>query len=296
MGLRCLSAIYDLKKDSLAAIMTLDDRNDARNVYEGFQDFAAKKQIALFVAKDRTDSERIIREIKPDLCLVVGWYWLFSKETLGLAGRGFVGIHNSLLPKYRGGSPLVWAMINGEKRVGLSLFSMTEGMDDGPVWGQKRVRVGDNDQISQILERLESKALELLQEKYSGMLEGTIRPVRQNVRSATYCAQRFPGDGMIDWRKPAKEIHDFVRAQSDPYPGAFTTHDAKKLLIWRAHLVNMTYYGTPGQVARAGRDGVYVICGDHRPLVLDIVELEGGSREAANTIVKSFKTRFRSPS
>jgi methionyl-tRNA formyltransferase len=293
MGLECLKRIHALDPDALLAVMTVDDRSDTRTVYDDFVTFSTDNKVKIRVARNRAESENIVDELRPDLCIVVGWYWLFSNEILRKVRRGFVGIHNSLLPKYRGGSPLVWAMINGEKKTGLSLFSMSEGIDNGLVWAQKSVTIGHNDYVSDVLEKLEKNALHLLEEKYILLIRGKLRPSKQNERYATYCAQRFPADGLINWNLPAKRVYNFIRAQSHPYPGAFTLFEGKKLVIWKAHLQTMTYYGTPGQVARVANDGVYVICGDQKPIVLDVVEQEGsGGAQPANAIIRSFKIRF----
>jgi methionyl-tRNA formyltransferase len=216
---------------------------------------------------------------------------MIGDETLEVASYGFLGMHNSSLPKYRGGSPLVWTMINGEKQAGLSLFSFTKGIDEGDIWAQESVEIGPDDYIADILMKLEAKAIALLREKYLDILNGKLKPVPQNHNLATYCAMRIPEDGLIDWHKPSQGVYNFIRAQSDPYPGAFTISEGKKLIIWRAHPSPITYYGTPGQVARISPDGVYVICGDNTPLICDFVELDG-KKDAASKTIKSIKTRL----
>src|SRR5262249_7680476 len=102
---------------------------------------------------------------------------------------------------------------------------------------------------------------------------------------------RQPADGNIDWTQPARDVFNFIRAQSDPYPGAFTYVDGQELRIWKARLFDDVYFGTPGQVARIASDGVTVVCGDHRALVLEDVEMSG-KRGRANELIKSIKLRM----
>jgi methionyl-tRNA formyltransferase len=293
LGLNCLRRVWELDPNSLAGIVTFDDTSDTRTVFDQFLSFAEKTGVPLLVAKNRLEAENAICAFHPNICLVVGWYWLITRKTLDRVPRGLLGIHNSLLPRYRGCAPLVWAMINGEPEVGLSLFSFTDGMDDGHIWGQTSVTVGKNDYIADVLEQLESKALALLSDVWLSILDGKVQPVAQDHSQATFCGLRTPDDGQIDWTRPAAEVYNFIRAQSAPYPGAFTSvSGTQKLTIWRARPVDVYFSGTPGQVAEIRQDGVYVICGDNRPLLLEEVSPAGGGKMRAREVLKSLKTRL----
>jgi methionyl-tRNA formyltransferase len=291
LGLRVLQEMHLLSPATLMGVVTIDDTTDTRTKFADFQVFAERHGVELRVAKNRKHSEQIIEELKPDLCLVVGWYWLISNAVLDTVPFGFIGIHNSLLPRFRGGSPLIWPIIRGEREVGFSFFSLAPGLDDGPIWAQGSVSVAEDDYISSVLKRLEEKAIDVLRDTYPRLLGCSIKPVEQNHELATYCAQRFPGDGNINWHEPARAVYNFIRAQSDPYPGAFTYLEGRELRIWKARLFRNPYLGTPGQVARRASDGVYVICGDDRAIILEEME-SGGKRGQANDFIKSIKGRM----
>jgi methionyl-tRNA formyltransferase len=293
LGLRVLQEMYLLSPETLIGILTVDDTNDTRTALDGFQDFASANNLNLYIAKSRKQSEQIVMNLQPDLCIVVGWYWLISDATINCVPSGFVGLHNSLLPKYRGGSPLIWALINNEAEVGFSFFTFTSGMDDGPIWAQGSIFVDERDYISCVLKKFEDKAVEVFREKYLLMLDGSIRPLEQRHESATYCAQRFPDDGNIDWQNRARDVCSFIRAQSDPYPGAYTYLEGNKITIWKAKIFEFSYYGMPGQVARISSDGVYVICGDNRAIILEEVQVDG-NRGKANYFITSIKGRMAS--
>lgn len=285
--------MYRLNPESLKAIITIDDRKDTRTVYNDIIDFWEKHNIRLYVVKNRNQFREAIYNLKPELCIVVCWYWLIGKEVLSFVPKGFIGIHHSLLPKYRGSSPLVWQMINGEKEVGTSIFSFTEDMDAGDIWHQEIVKITAKDYIKDALDKLENKVLNWFRKNYLNILNDKIQPFPQEHSQATYCAQRFPFDGQIDWNKSSTEIYNYIRAQSEPYPGAFTHFNGKKLTIWRARPLDVTYYGEAGQVARVSKEGVYVICGDQKPIILETVQLENDEEKPANNVIKSFKTRFQ---
>jgi len=291
LGLRVLKEIQSLSPNTLIGAITIDDKSDTRTALTDFKELSITTGLPLYVAKNRKHSEETIRNLKPDLCLVVGWYWLISEEILRLIPYGFIGIHYSLLPKYRGGSPLIWAIINDEREVGFSLFSFAEGIDDGPLWAQGTVTVEDGDYVSDTLRKLEEKTIEVLLKKYPSIINGTITPVEQRHELATYCAQRLPNDGNVNWYKPARYVYNFIRAQSDPYPGAFTWYENGMLRIWKARLFEYEYSGTPGQVAKIDSDGVYVICGDNRAVIVEEVEI-AGKRGEAKKFIKSIKARL----
>jgi methionyl-tRNA formyltransferase len=291
LGLRVLREVHSLSPATLIGAVTIDDSSDTRTKFSDFQVFAKSHQVELSVASNRKHSEQIINELKPDLCLVVGWYWLISKPVLDSVPFGFVGLHTSLLPKFRGGSPLVWSIIKDEREVGFSFYSFTAGMDDGPIWARASVSVDEHDYISSILNKLEIKAIEVLRQIYPQLLSCSIEPIEQNHELATYYTRRFPSHGNINWHEPARAVYNFIRAQSEPYPGAFTHFQGEKLTVWRAALSRDNCIGQPGQVARRASEGVYIICGDDRAIILEEIQL-GGKRGKAGDFIKSVKGRM----
>jgi methionyl-tRNA formyltransferase len=291
LGLSILKEIYLLSPDTLLGVITIDDHDDTRTMFKEFQKFSDTNKIKLYVAKNKQHSEEIITDLQPDLCLVVCWYWLLSNKILELVPYGLIGIHNSLLPKYRGGSPLINQIINGETNVGFSVFSFSYEMDNGKIWLQEKITVEKDDYISDIMKKLEEKTIESIHQNYVSILKESIKPVEQKHHLATFCAQRFPDDGNINWNKSSWDVYNFIRAQSDPYPGAFTPYKNSVIKIWKAKIFENKYYGEPGQVARITDDGVYVICGNNTAIILQDIEYENG-REKANKVIKSIKTRF----
>jgi methionyl-tRNA formyltransferase len=291
IGLAVLREMHRLAPQYLVGAITIDDRSDARSVHADLVAFCAGSRLALRIAASRTEAEAVIAELRPDLCIVVGWYWLIAHATLGLAPAGFHGIHNSSLPRYRGGSPLVWQMINGEPRAGFSIFRLTSGMDDGPIWAQGSVPIGPQDHIADVLRNLERESVSAFGRVYERLLDGRHLPEAQPVDGISFCAQRTPADGLIDWSLPAPRVFDFVRAQSEPYPGAFTFFQGDKLIIWRARVFEHPYFGAPGQIARIAAPGIHAICGGGTALTLLDVQINE-VRGAASDLVRSAKFRL----
>jgi methionyl-tRNA formyltransferase len=174
---------------------------------------------------------------QPDAFLVVGWYHLVPRRWRDLAPA--YGLHASLLPDYRGGAPLVWAIINGERKTGLTLFRLDDGVDKGPIVGQASTYIDSDDTIASVYTRVEELAVALLSEHLPALAAGTARLLVQDESRRRLFRQRGPEDGLVDWQKSAHELHNFVRAQTRPYPGAFTTWEGRKLRLWRAREANL---------------------------------------------------------
>lgn len=293
IGLRVLKLLQEVCPAELQAVFTMDDRADSRTEYAAIHAFCAEKELPLQIPANRKQTEEMVAAFQPDLCFVTGWYWLFSEVILGLPKAGFVGIHHSLLPKYRGGAPVVWALINGESEVGSSLFQFTPEMDDGPLWGQISVPVGFDETIGEVLPRLEQAMLDELRSILPEMLDGSRQPVEQDQTQATYGSQRTPEDGLIDWSWSAERVHHFIRAQSSPYPGAFSWLKGEKITILKARLMQERFDGPSGQVVRIMPEGVIVTCGERGAVVLEQLQC-GGAVHPAREVIQSIRSRFSS--
>jgi methionyl-tRNA formyltransferase len=185
--------------------------------------------------KRTKDYYKTIEQLNLDLLLVLGWYYMVPEKIRSLARLGAWGIHASLLPEYAGGAPLNWAIINGEKKTGVTLFRMEDGIDDGDIIMQRAFSISIDDTIKNVYEKatLESKKFLV-----KTLIKGSkIKFKKQDKTKIKVYSQRSPEDGEIDLKKNAIDIHNFIRAQSDPYPGAFIkTVDGKKIIIEKAKI------------------------------------------------------------
>lgn len=210
--------------------------------FHSFAELAARNNIPLVnVEKKMTDSEYLetLRSWRPDFGLVIGWYYMVPQAIRSIFPKGVAGIHASLLPKYRGGAPLVWAIINGEKTTGVSLFYFDQGVDTGDVIAQKKIEISDTDDIRTVYEKATLAAVDVLRESLPLIREGQAPRIPQDHANATIFPQRKPEDGLIDWTRTPDEIRNFIRAQTRPYPGAFTVLEGKKVTIWDADIVDL---------------------------------------------------------
>lgn len=171
-----------------------------------------------------------VSSIEFDFILVVGWYHLIPKSWT----ENFVclGIHASLLPKYRGGAPLVWALLNGESESGVTLFRLDEGVDTGLVLAQEKFTISDEDTVADLLKKTKVATLKVCDKTLPRLdLKNELIYKRQEGNVSIY-PQRSPVDGKIRNVMKSKELRNFIRAQTRPYPGAYLEKNSLKLYIW----------------------------------------------------------------
>lgn len=208
--------------------------------YANLKEIANNYQIPYYEV-DSIDGKRskdygnIISSFNLDLILVLGWYYMIPKSIRELAKHGAWGIHASLLPKYAGGAPLNWAIINGEAETGVTLFRMEDGIDDGDIISQKSFSIEFEDSIKEVYDKATIASKEILLDVFNDFSNVAFAP--QNKAVIEICPQRKPEDGEIDLEMSAVEMYNFIRAQSSPYPGAFIkTADGKKLVIEKVRI------------------------------------------------------------
>lgn len=178
-----------------------------------------------------------LADLRPDVLIAIGWYYMIPNKMLALAPKGGFGAHASLLPRYRGNAPLVWAMINGEKETGVSLFYFADGVDTGDIIGQQKFPIEESDTIADLLEKTKATAIDLLLTYLPQIAEGSAPRLQQDHSQATVFPKRSPEDGLIDWSWEPGRIKNFIRAQTRPYPGAFTFINGKKVIVWDADIL-----------------------------------------------------------
>ena len=201
-----------------------------------------------------------------DVLLVMGWPELLESELLEAPTQGCVGRHLSLLPERRGRAPVAWALIHGLERTGVSLFWLDEGVDSGPIVGQREIPIEPDDHAQDLHDRCTDASIALLDEEViPAFRAGDIEETEQDESAATYTHPRRPDMGIIDWTDSAWSVHNFVRGQSHPYPGAFTYHRMDRVTMWYSAVADETgTQAAPGTVLEVHEEGsrLLVQCGE----------------------------------
>lgn len=172
-----------------------------------------------------------LRALAPEVATVVAYGSILPTSLLEIPAKGFVNVHFSLLPLYRGAAPVQRALMEGRRETGVSIMVLTQGMDEGPVLARRPTRVTENDTAGSVGERLAVLGAELLVETLPPYVRGELDPVPQAHEGATYASKVTTDDARIEWTRSSGEISDHVRGL-DPVPGAWTMLGGERLKVW----------------------------------------------------------------
>jgi methionyl-tRNA formyltransferase len=216
----------------------------------------------------------------PDAVVIIAYGQIIPARLIAIPRLGWINLHGSLLPKYRGAAPIHRAIMNGEKRTGLTTMKIDAGLDTGPMLSRFETEIGRDETAPELYARLSSAGAPLVAQTLRGLERGTITPIAQDNSQASFAPPLRKEEGRIDWALPAQKIYNRIRGLQ-PWPGAFSSFRGKNCGIWgRPMSAPGATTGSPGEIAKA--DGNVVIsCGDGTVLLLKFVQLEGRKRVTA---------------
>jgi methionyl-tRNA formyltransferase len=286
-GHACLDLLLKRGRRPVLVATHRDEPHEAR-WFPSVADLARSAGIEPLFIDNPLDPAAIarVRIAAPDLVFSFYYRSLLPSEMLALPRLGAYNMHGSLLPKFRGRAPVNWAVLKGETRTGATLHVMTERADQGAIVDQEAVPIGPDDTAMEVQSRVTAAAAAVLERRLEDLEAGRVQATPQDETRATRFGRRRPEDGHIDWSRPAREVHDLVRAVTHPYPGAFTDLFDGRTFVWRTRLPGLAAHDTfPGQVR--GEDGrLHVACGDDRYVEILSLQPEGGEEiDAARYLV-----------
>jgi methionyl-tRNA formyltransferase len=235
VGHACLEALIEAGDDVVGVVTHRDDPNE-QVWFRSVADLAESHRIPVFTPADVNGRGMVarLRALRPDVIFSFYYRKLVSREILDLPPLGALNMHGSLLPRYRGRCPVNWVLVHGETETGVSLHHMVEKADAGDVVAQRKVPIDPEDTAFTLHRKLAPAARALLAETLPAIREGRAPRVPQDPTAASHFGRRGPEDGRIDWARPAREVHNLVRAVTHPYPGAFTRLGNRRLFVWWA--------------------------------------------------------------
>ncbi|CDF57887.1 methionyl-tRNA formyltransferase [Thermobrachium celere] len=217
-----------------------------------------------------------LKELNPDVCVVVAYGQILPKEVLDIPKYGCINVHASLLPELRGAAPINWAIINGNKITGITTMQMDVGLDTGDMLLKKEVEILDTDTAGSLHDKLMVVGAELLIETLDKLEKGELTPQKQDDSLATYAPMMDKELGHIDWNKSAREVFNLIRGVT-PWPSAYFYYDDKMIKVWRCELVEGFTNEVAGKIVEVNRDGVKVSCKEGIIILKEIQE-QGGKR------------------
>jgi methionyl-tRNA formyltransferase len=284
IGRDCLVAAADAGADIVGIVTFPGPVDPSRSGQCSFAETGAAVGATIIETADVNSSETVaaIAALQPELLFVVGWSQLLHEPVLALAPRGAFGMHPTLLPRHRGRAPIPWAILSGLATTGVTLFEIPDGRaDSGAIVGQVELAIAPDETATTLFARIGSAHVELISAFVPAILDGTAPRLPQDERRASAWPKRTPDDGIIDWDTRAPYLYDWVRAQTRPYPGAFTFLGDTKVVVWSARPVDGAPVGTPGLVVEQRLEGPVVACGGGGALLLDELEASETPRVGA---------------
>lgn len=225
--------------------------------------------------KNDDTAYNIIKELNPDVCVVVAYGKILPSNILYATKYGCINVHASLLPKYRGASPVQWAIVCGEKKSGVSTMLLNEGMDTGDILLQSETEIGENETAEELFDRLSEMGAKLIVKTLEQLENSMITPIKQNEDNATYAPIIKKEDALIDFSKSAHEICCLIRGLHF-WPVAYTMVEGKRLKIFSANEIKAEK-GESGEILSQEKS-IVVKCGGNSAIEINEIQLEGSKR------------------
>ena len=268
---------------NLVGVYTQPDRPKGRGkklAASPVKELALAHQLPVFQPERLRKPEAVeeLRRLAPDLIVVVAYGQILPKSVLEIPRFQCINVHASLLPKYRGAAPINKAIVDGESETGVTTMLMDVGLDTGAMLVKRRTPIGPDETAGEVHDRLALLGREAMEETLQLLCADELTPEEQDDALSTYAPMMSKEDGLIDWSRCARQIHNQVRGL-DPWPGAYTCLDGQVLKIARTS-ISEEGFGAPGEVLRADSREIRVACGQG-VLTIGELQLPGKKRLAA---------------
>ena len=289
-----LGALESLVEEghTVSCVVTQPDKPKGRSgkpVCSPVKEYALQHGLTVFQPEKVRTEESIsqLAEYGPDIIVVSAFGQILPKEILDLPRFGCINVHASLLPRYRGASPIQEAILQGDSVTGVTIMQMDEGLDTGDILLQKELPIFPEDTAGTLFDKLCSLGKEALKEALKGIEAGEITPIPQDNALATKTGMIKKSFGEIRFSAEASEILKMIRAY-DPWPGAYTGFRGKQLKLWKAEALPDNTQGKPGEIIEVEKDSFLVACGTGALRILEL-QLTGKRRMSTRDFLAGTK-------
>ena len=277
------------RSEHIVAVVTQPDRPAGRGQHIAqppIKELALKHHLPVLQPVKVRDAQFVaqIKELSPDLIVVVAFGQILPRALLDIPPYGCVNVHASLLPFYRGAAPINWVLINGETETGVTIMLLDEGMDTGDMLRQEKLSIMPTDTVATLHDRLAQSGARLLGEALDQRGSAGWTRLPQDHTKATYAPLLKKEDGLILWQKSAREILNQIHGMN-PWPGCFTYFNGKLLKVFAAEIGDQEAKGTPGSIIEISESGITMVTGTGA-LILKEILLEGKKRMPVEEFVK----------
>ena len=226
------------------------------------------------------ETQTLLETLAPDVIVIIAYGQIIPARLLSIPKLGWINLHASLLPKYRGAAPIHWAIADGETASGLTTMRIDAGMDTGDILLQEKIEIAHGQTAPELAKKMSEIGAPLMAETLRGIASGNLSPLPQKHAEATYAPLLKKADGRIDWNRPAQEIYNRLRG-FDPWPGAYTSFRGQTCHLWAEPFSLRTLTGSaPGTLLLEGRE-ILIACGHATLLRLLSVKVQGRKQVSA---------------
>jgi len=285
---RCLEALLK-SRHRVIGVITQPDRPAGRGFAlapSPVKKLASARGIQVTQPESLRDAQAQaeLKHFRPDVIVVAAYGLILPRPVLQLPRDGAINIHASLLPRWRGATPIQRALLAGDRHTGVSIMQMDAGLDTGPVLMQEEIPILEHDTMGTLRDRLAELGAKLIVQALDALQAGVIRATAQSAEGVTYAAKLEKREARVDWRQGALTVNRQVRALN-PSPGADARVRGVELKIWRC--ATAAGRGNPGEILSIGPEGLCVACGEDA-LVITELQRSGGKRLRAADFLRGF--------
>ncbi|MGW4466294.1 methionyl-tRNA formyltransferase [Micromonospora sp. NPDC004704] len=262
-GHRTLQALLDSEHEVVMVVTHPKSDHAYEQMWDDSVADLAREHNVPVLLRQRPDDELAdqVKQADADVIVATNWRTWLPPAIFNIPRHGTLNVHDSLLPKYAGFSPLIWALINGEPEVGVTAHLMDDTLDGGDIVLQRAVPVGPTDTTADLFHRTLALFGPITLDGLALIESGRTDWTKQDPSQGSFFHKRSIQDSLIDWTWPAEDLERLVRALADPYPNAFTHHKGERVRIIEAGLSRGYYGGTPGRVFIKEGDGIVIVAG-----------------------------------
>ena len=275
----------------IAAVITQPDREKGRGKKISatpVKILAQELKLDVFQPEriNKTESIEKLKTYKADIFVVVAFGQILKEEILNMTPFGAINVHASLLPSYRGAAPIHWAIVNGEKKTGVTTMFLDKGMDTGDMIYRHEIEIKDTDSVGTLHDALKELGADLLIKTLRDIEKGIAPRIAQDDETSSYAPIIKKEDEKINWQRSAQDIYNHIRGFS-PWPGTYTLLKDKRLKIYRAGIERAEVEAIPGKVLAADKNGILVATRDNAIRIFEL-QPEGKARMAASDFIRGY--------
>lgn len=284
-GVCCLESLLESGEKVVLAVL---QSQPEKQWYQRASDLAREYGVPIVSPEDPNAAQSVthLSQVGADVAILAGYGHILAPETIARVTKRCLNLHGGELPAQRGAAPLNWALIKGRSSFGISIIELGAGIDTGPVLAREEFPIRTDNTIADLHAMANRAFPELVREVLNALRQGTLAAKEQDPEKAAYYPARFPDDGLILFDQlTARQVHDMVRALSDPYPGAYTYFKGRKVLLLASRPCQSRFYGTPGRIYRIEGSSL-LVCASDRALWIDKAVHADDGRELASQVAR----------